>query len=114
MPDPHDSTPHWRHVPANGGVQFLFHIDVGNHFNVLVIILQDVLILCISAKIRDAKSVLIEFKNTISWFPSDFFENRQNEIHQVVNTINYNRTLQELYKKTTTKMLNTSLHVFFR
>lgn len=60
LPSPHDPTRHRSHVPANGGVQFLLHVDVGNHFNVPVIIVQNVLILGISSKVRDTKSVFIE------------------------------------------------------
>lgn len=62
LPSPHDTARHQGQVPANGGVQFLLHVDAGDHFNVPTIVLQNALILLVNAKVWDAKSVFSEFE----------------------------------------------------
>lgn len=39
LPRPQDAACHWGQVPADWGVYFLFHVDSGDHFNVLAIVL---------------------------------------------------------------------------
>lgn len=54
---PQDATCHWGQVPANRRVQFLFHVKSGDIFNVFAIVLQQLLIPLINAKIWDAQPV---------------------------------------------------------
>lgn len=54
---PQDTACHRGQVPANGGVQFLFHVKSGYIFNVFAVVLQELLIPLVNAKIWDAQSV---------------------------------------------------------
>jgi len=65
LPSPHDTACHKGHVPANGRVQLLLHVDTGDHFNVSTIVLQNALVLLFNAEALDAQSVFSESENNL-------------------------------------------------